>query len=185
MTSRLCAITCWIYWWSFTIQGWLSFSQLLNHNFGNMWFNVSYAVVGLPPVLLLRCVIIFHKGEWKEEMWTAEERFPISVIHLLWNSYSMTFSSDPVELPLERWVDNDCFLPSRGNKCQTQYHHRDMVNSASIPLSPSLYFPLGCLFEVIGRVRKWVYAVEISTADKIIAFAPCIEYENREYSALL
>lgn len=36
-------------------------------------------------------------------------------------------------LPLERLVDEDCFLPWQGNKCQTLYYHRDMVLSHDIP----------------------------------------------------
>ena len=42
--------------------------------------------------------------------------------------------------PLERWVDEDCFLPWQGSKCQTLYHHRDMVLSEGIPLCQPLSF---------------------------------------------
>ena len=43
-------------------------------------------------------------------------------------------------LLLERWVDEDCFLPWQGSKCQTRYHHRDTVLSEGIPLCRFLSF---------------------------------------------
>lgn len=44
------------------------------------------------------------------------------------------------QLLLQRWEDEDCFLPWQGSKCQTQYRHRDMVLSEGNPLCRLLFF---------------------------------------------